>query len=64
MNSVGGYVWLGLLIPLGLWLVTKPAGFQSMSYKPARAIVVAVWLLTIALLVWVGRIVLPALLDF
>ncbi len=65
MQTTSDYVWVAILIPLALWLLTRTGGFQSKTYKRANAVGVVAWIVVILLGLWVARrIILPGLIDF
>lgn len=65
MRTTSDYVWLAILIPLGLWLIVRPTGFQSATYKRANAAKILAWIVLAALLFWIAReIILPGFFDY
>lgn len=61
MQTTTDYVWVAILVPLVLWLLTRSGGFQSKGYKRANGLQFIAWIAVILLALWiVRRIVMPS----
>lgn len=64
MRTTSDYVWVAILIPLAVWLLTRSGGFQSATYKRANFVAILAWIAVILLGLWVARrIILPNIFD-